>query len=57
MWNGTKDERKDLTEESKKKSICAHASMHIQCTYGSVYTVYTVALERMSNVYSIHICL
>lgn len=57
MWNGTTDESKDLTEESKKKSICAHASMRIQCTYGSVYTVYTVALERMSNVYSIHSCL
>lgn len=57
MWNGTKDESKDLKEESKKKSICAHASIHIQCTYCSVYTVYTIALERISNVYSIHICL
>lgn len=57
MWNGTTDESKDLKKESKKKSICAHASMHSQCTYCSVYTVYTIALERMSNVYSIHICL
>lgn len=57
MWNGTTDESKDLKEESKKKSICAHASIHIQYTYCSVYTVYTIALERISNVYSIRICL
>lgn len=48
---------KILRKRVRRKSICAHASMHIQCTYGSVYTVYTAALERMSNVYSIHICL
>lgn len=40
MWNGTIDESKDLKEESKKKSICAHASIYIQCTY-VVYIQYT----------------